>query len=63
MALKEIQREALNIRELWIKEMEINNALEDGDPDGHKILKTMLQKMHTQAMNEKLNRINNGERM
>ena len=48
------------MRELWIEEMAIKNAFEDGDPNAQKILKTMLHKMHTQSMNAKLNRITQG---
>ena len=43
--------------------MAIKNAIADGDMDAQKVLKTMLRKMHTQAMDAKLNRITNGERV
>ena len=49
--LKEIQREAVKMRELWLEEMAIKNANVDGDPDAHKILKTMFKKcIHSQLM-------------
>ena len=50
------------MRELWLEEMDIRNAIECGDQDAQKILKMMLRKSHTQEMNAKLNRITNGER-
>ena len=43
--------------------MAIKNAIADGDMDAQKVLKTMLRKMHTQAMDAKLNRMTNGERV
>ena len=43
--------------------MAVKNALADGDMDAQKVLKTMLRKMHTQAMDAKLNRITNGGRV
>ena len=49
------------MRELWIEEMAMRNAIESGDQDAQKLLKTMLRKIHTQAMNAKLNRIANEE--
>ena len=61
--LKEIQREAVKIRELWIEGMTIKNAIAGGDPDAQKILKTILHKMHTQSLNAKLNRITQEEIM
>ena len=63
MILRERQRESVKLREQWLEEMAIKNAVADGDVDAQKILKTMLRKMHTQAMDSKLNRITNGERM
>ena len=63
MTLRERQRESVKLREQWLEEMVIKNAVADGDMDAQKILKTMLWKMHTQAMDAKLNRITNGERM
>ena len=62
MALKEIQKEARRMRELWLEEMAMRNAIEDGNQDAQRVLKTMLKKMSTKAMNEKLNRINHGDR-
>ena len=62
MTLKEIQRQSRRVREMWLEEMAMKNAIESGDQDTHEILKTKLRKIHTKAMNEKLNRITNGER-
>ena len=31
--LKEIKREAVKMRELWLEEMAIKNEIEDEDPD------------------------------
>ena len=62
MILRERQQESVKLREQWLEEMAIKNAVADGDMDAQKILKTMLRKMHTQAMDSKLNRITNGER-
>ena len=42
--------------------MAMKNSIESGDQDSQKILNTMLRKINTKAMNEKLNRITNGER-
>ena len=60
--LKEVQRDSIQMRELWLQEIAVQNALDGGDADSQKIIKTMLRKMHTQSMNAKLNRITNGER-
>ena len=49
------------MRELWLEEMAMKNAIENGYQDAQKILKTMLRKIHNKAMNEELNRIKNGE--
>ena len=49
------------MRELWLEEIPMRNAIESGGQDAQKILKTMLRKIHTQAINAKLNRIKNGE--
>ena len=57
MKLKEAQRDAIKLREQWLEEMAIRNAIADGDTDAQKILKTMLRKMQTQAMDAKLNRM------
>ena len=62
MTLKEVQRDSIKLREQWLEEMAISNLLAHGDTDSQKIMKAMLRKMHTQAMNAKLNRITNGER-
>ena len=61
MTLRERQRESVKLREQWLEEMAIKNALAGGDMDAQKVLKMMLWKMHTQAMYSKLNRITNGE--
>jgi hypothetical protein len=61
MTLNESQRDAIKLREQWLEETDVRNALADGDTDSQKILKTMLRKMNTQTMNAKLNRITNGE--
>ena len=42
--------------------MAMRNAIEDGNQDAQRVLKTMLKKMSTKAMHEKLNRINHGDR-
>ena len=63
MTLREIQRELVKLREQWLEEMAIKNAIADGDMDSQKVSKTMLMKMHTQEMDAKLNRITNGERV
>ena len=55
--LKEMQHEARRLRELWLEEMAMKNAIENGDQDAQKVLKKMLRKMSMKAMNEKLNRI------
>ena len=62
MSLKEIQVEARRMRELWIEEIAMRNAIEDGNQDAQRVLKTMLKKMSTKAMHEKLNRVNHGDR-
>ena len=62
MTLKEIQCEARRFRELWLEEMAMKNAIENGDQDAQRVLKTMLRKMSTKAMNNKLNRINHRDR-
>ena len=59
--LRERQRESVKLREHWLEEMAIKNAIADGDMDAQKVSKAMLRKMHTQAMDAKLNRITNGE--
>ena len=61
--LKEVQRDAVKLREQWLEEMAMRNALAYGDADSQKLLKTMLRKIHTQAMDSKINRITNGERV
>ena len=38
----------------------MKNAIESGDQDAQKILKTKLRKINTKAMNDKLNKITNG---
>ena len=63
MTLKEMQREARRMQELWLEEMAMKKAIESGDQDTQKVLKTMLRKMSTKAMNDKLNRITHGERI
>ena len=50
MTLREQQRESVKLREKWLEEMAIKNAIADGDMDAQKVLKTMLRKIHTQAM-------------
>ena len=50
------------MRELWLEEMAMKNAIENGNQDAQRVLKTMLKKMSTKAMHEKLNRINHGDR-
>ena len=40
----------------------MKNAIENGCQDAQRVLKTMLRKMSMKAMNDKLNRINNGDR-
>ena len=62
MTLKEIQHEARRLRALWLEEMAMKNAIENGNQDSQRILKTMLRKMITKAMNDKLNRINHRDR-
>ena len=62
MALKEIQCEARRLRELWLEEMAMKNAIENGDQDAQRVLKTMLRKMSMKEMNDKLNMINHGDR-
>ena len=62
MTLKEMQREARRMRGLWLEEMAMKNDIESGEQDAQKVLKTMLRKMSTKAMNDKLNRITHGER-
>ena len=62
MTLKEIQREERRLRELWLEEMAMKNAIENGDQDAQRVLKTMLRKMSTKAMNDKLKMINHGYR-
>ena len=62
VTLKEVQRDLIQMRELWLQEIAVQNALAGGDADSQKILKTMLRKMHTQSMNAKLNRITSGDR-
>ena len=57
MTLRERQRESVKLREQWLEEMAIKNAIADGDMDSQKVLKTMIRKMHTQAMDAKINRI------
>ena len=39
MTLKEIQREARRLRELWLEEMMMKNAIENGDQDAQRVLK------------------------
>ena len=63
MDLKEIQRESVKLREQWLEEMAIKNEIADGDTDSQKILKTMLRKIHTQAIDDKLKSITNGEKV
>ena len=62
MTLKEIQCELRRLRELWLEEMAMKNAIDNGDQQAQRVLKTMLKKMCTKAMNDKLNRINHGDR-
>ena len=40
----------------------MKNAIDNGDQDAQRVLKTMLKKMSTKAMNDKMNRINHVER-
>ena len=47
---------------MWLEEMAMKNAIENGDQDAQRVLKTMLKKMSTKAMHEKLNRVNHGNR-
>ena len=51
MALKEIQVEARRLRELWLEEMAMKKAINNGDQDAQRVLKTILRKMSTKAMN------------
>ena len=62
MTLKEIQREERRLRELWLEEMAMKKAIGNGDQDAQRVMKAMLRKMSTNAMNDKLNRINHGDR-
>jgi len=62
MTLREWQRESVKLREQWLEEIAVKNALADGDMGAQKLM-MMLRKMHTQAMDAKLNRITNGERV
>ena len=40
----------------------MKNVINNGDQDAQRVLKTMLRKMSKKAMNDKLNRINHGDR-
>ena len=42
--------------------MAMKNAIENGDQDAQRVLKTMLRKMSMNTMNNKLNMINHGDR-
>ena len=42
MTLRERQRESVKLREQWLEEMAVKNALANGDMDAQKMLKTML---------------------
>ena len=46
-ALREIQMDARQMRELWLEEIAMKNAMTNGDMDAQKVLKTMLRKIHT----------------
>ena len=59
--LKETQMDARRMRELWLEEMAIKNAMANGDMDAQKVLKTMIRKIHMQSMNSKINMVTHGE--
>ena len=61
--LREIQMDARRMRELWLEEIAMKNAITNGDMDAQKVLKTMIKKIHTQSMNSKLNKVTHGERV
>ena len=42
--------------------MAMENSIAEGNPDDQKIFKTMLRKMHTKSMHNKLNSITKGDR-
>ena len=49
--LKETHMDARRMRELWLEEIAIKNAMANGDMDAQKVLKTMIRKIHMQSMN------------
>ena len=61
--LREIQMDARRMRELWLEEIAMKNAMANGDMNAQKVLKTMLRKIHTQSMNSKLNKVTHGEQV
>ena len=60
--LKETQMDVRRMRELWLEEISIKNAMANGYMDAQKVLKTMIRKIHMQSMNSKLNMVTHGER-
>ena len=61
--LRETQRDARRIRELWLEEIAMKNAMANGDMDAQKVPKTMPRKINTQSMNSKLNKVTHGEQV